>query len=117
MQRRSSAWTLAIVSIALFMTALDNLVVGVALPSIRADFGGSLEALQWTAARPGKGIVRNALLFASAFSVMLFAPLTPYVTVGAFIVSMMTLSAVTTILYLPALVVLLRGWLFQRGVA
>ena len=41
-------WTMAIVSIALFMTALDNLVVGVALPSIRADFGGSLEALQWT---------------------------------------------------------------------
>ena len=41
-------WTLAIVSIALFMTALDNLVVGVALPSIRAEFGGSLEALQWT---------------------------------------------------------------------
>jgi len=43
-----AGWTLAIVSIALFMTALDNLVVGVALPSIRADFGGSLEALQWT---------------------------------------------------------------------
>lgn len=43
-----AGWTLAIVSIALFMTALDNLVVGVALPSIRADFGGSIEALEWT---------------------------------------------------------------------
>ncbi|MBA2516914.1 MAG: MFS transporter [Solirubrobacterales bacterium] len=41
-------WTLAIVSIALFMTALDNLVVGVALPSIREDFGGSIESLEWT---------------------------------------------------------------------
>ncbi|MDQ3721631.1 MAG: DHA2 family efflux MFS transporter permease subunit [Actinomycetota bacterium] len=41
-------WTLAIVSIALFMTALDNLVVGVALPSIRIDLGGSLESLEWT---------------------------------------------------------------------
>ena len=41
-------WTLAIVSIALFMTALDNLVVGVALPSIRVDLGGSIESLQWT---------------------------------------------------------------------
>src|SRR3712207_6382716 len=41
-------WTLAIVSIALFMTALDNLVVGVALPSIRADLDGSIEALEWT---------------------------------------------------------------------
>src|SRR5919107_298265 len=42
------AWTLAIVSIALFMTALDNLVVGVALPSIRVDLGGSIESLEWT---------------------------------------------------------------------
>jgi EmrB/QacA subfamily drug resistance transporter len=41
-------WTLAIVSIALFMTALDNLVVGVALPSIRVDLGGSIESLEWT---------------------------------------------------------------------
>ena len=41
-------WTLAIISIALFMTALDNLVVGVALPSIRVDLGGSIEALEWT---------------------------------------------------------------------
>ena len=40
--------TLAIVSIALFMTALDNLVVGVALPSIRLDLGGSIESLEWT---------------------------------------------------------------------
>ena len=43
-----SGWTLAIVSLALFMTSLDNLVVGVALPSIREDFGGSLESLEWT---------------------------------------------------------------------
>lgn len=42
------ARTVAIVAVALFMTALDNLVVGVALPSIRASFGGSLEALEWT---------------------------------------------------------------------
>src|SRR3954466_12057075 len=46
--RPRSGWTLAIVSFALFMTALDNLVVGVALPSIRKDFGGSLESLEWT---------------------------------------------------------------------
>jgi EmrB/QacA subfamily drug resistance transporter len=45
---RAAAWTLAITGVALFMTALDNLVVGVALPSIRADLGGSIEALEWT---------------------------------------------------------------------
>ena len=43
-----SAWTLAIVSIALFMVTLDNLVVTTALPSIRADLGASIEALEWT---------------------------------------------------------------------
>jgi len=70
------------------------------------------EALLWAAARPGKGIMRNAILFASAFSVMLFASLTPYITVGAFIVSMMILSAVMTIVFIPASIVLLRRWLF-----
>ncbi len=71
------------------------------------------EALLWTAARPGKGIMRNALLFAAAFSVMLAAPLTPYITVGAFIVSMMLLSALFTILYLPALIILFKNRLFK----
>jgi hypothetical protein len=74
-------------------------------------------ALAWTAARPGKGIVRNAVLFAASFAVMLLAPLTPYITVGAFIVSMMTVSALMTIVYLPALIVLLRGWLFEDAPA
>jgi hypothetical protein len=69
-------------------------------------------ALAWTAARPGKGIMRNAVLFAAAFSVMMFAPLTPYVAVGAFIVSMMLLSALLTILLIPALVMLGRRRLF-----
>jgi predicted RND superfamily exporter protein len=71
------------------------------------------DSLLWTAARPGKGIMRNAVLFASAFSVMMFAPLTPYITVGAFIVSMMMLSAIMTIIYLPALITLMQGWLFK----
>lgn len=74
------------------------------------------EALLWTAARPGKGILRNAILFAASFAVMLFAPLTPYITVGAFIVSMMLLSAVMTIVYLPALITLMQNWLFRKDV-
>src|SRR5271170_1348273 len=41
-------WTLAIVSIALFMSVLDNLVVSIALPSIRASFGASIQSLEWT---------------------------------------------------------------------
>src|SRR3982750_492183 len=41
-------WTFAIVSVALFMVVLDNLVVTTALPSIRAELGGGLQALEWT---------------------------------------------------------------------
>src|SRR3954464_10518547 len=41
-------WTFAIVSVALFMVVLDNLVVTTALPSIRAGLGGGLQALEWT---------------------------------------------------------------------
>jgi EmrB/QacA subfamily drug resistance transporter len=48
MTSRRSIWTLAIVSIALFMVTLDNLVVTTALPSIRADLGASIEGLEWT---------------------------------------------------------------------
>jgi uncharacterized protein len=62
------------------------------------------QALGWTIRWPGKGIVRNALMFAVAFAVMLAAPLTPYITVGAFIVSMMTLSALASLTLVPALI-------------
>jgi EmrB/QacA subfamily drug resistance transporter len=41
-------WTLAIVSLALFMVVLDNLIVTVALPSIQRDLGASLQQLEWT---------------------------------------------------------------------
>jgi EmrB/QacA subfamily drug resistance transporter len=40
-------WTFAISSIALFMAALDNLVVTTALPVIRASFNANLAELEW----------------------------------------------------------------------
>ncbi len=43
-----AGWTLAIVSIALFMATLDNLVVSTALPSIRRSLGASISDLEWT---------------------------------------------------------------------
>ena len=44
----SLPWTLAIVSLGLFMTTLDNLVVTTALPSIRRSLGASIQSLEWT---------------------------------------------------------------------
>jgi len=48
MARSAERRTLLIVSLALFMVALDNLVVTVALPSIRRAFGSSVQSLEWT---------------------------------------------------------------------
>src|SRR5215212_3272550 len=46
-RRTSILWTFAISSIALFMAALDNLVVTTALPVIRASFQANLSELEW----------------------------------------------------------------------
>src|ERR1700691_5756411 len=47
-KRKSNGWTLGIVSVALFMAVLDNLVVSVALPTIHRDLGASIQSLEWT---------------------------------------------------------------------
>jgi EmrB/QacA subfamily drug resistance transporter len=46
--RGSARWTLGLVSVALFMVVLDNLVVTTALPSIRQDLGATIQQLEWT---------------------------------------------------------------------
>lgn len=71
-----------------------------------SETGDTAQALVWTVARPGKGILRNAILFSLAFAVMVASSLTPYITVGIFIMAMMMLSAVFTLIYLPALLAL-----------
>src|SRR5262252_9594711 len=48
MARSRTGWTLALVSAALFMVTLDNLVVTTALPSIRLDLGAGIDSLEWT---------------------------------------------------------------------
>jgi EmrB/QacA subfamily drug resistance transporter len=45
--RSRPVWTLILVSAALFMVTLDNLVVTTALPRIRIDLGASLSGLEW----------------------------------------------------------------------
>lgn len=41
-------WTFVVTSLAAFMVNLDNLVVTMALPAIRADLDASLGELEWT---------------------------------------------------------------------
>ena len=44
---RRQSWTLVAVSLAVFMTAVDNTVVNLALPSIRSDLGLGQSSLEW----------------------------------------------------------------------
>ncbi len=73
------------------------------------------QALIWTAARPGRGIFLNAILFAAGFAVMVFADLTPYITVGVFMAAIMLLSALASVMLLPGLVRLFQPVLFKKG--
>ena len=73
------------------------------------------EALVWTVARPGKGILLNALLFALGFAVMVGASLTPYITVGILMASIMLLSALMSVVYLPVLIHRFRPIFFKGG--
>src|SRR3989338_5545305 len=72
-------------------------------------------ALVWTVTRPGKGIFLNAILFALGFAVMGFADLTPYITVGILMAAIMILSSIISVIYLPALIQLLKRALLKEG--
>jgi hypothetical protein len=51
---------------------------------------------------PGRAIARNAIVIVVGFLPLALATLTPYVTVGVFFAALMAISAVTTLLLLPA---------------
>jgi uncharacterized protein len=64
---------------------------------------------------PARAISRNALVIALGFTPLLFAPLVPYITVGAFLAAIMAVSALVTLLLLPASIHQLRNILFKKG--
>ena len=52
---------------------------------------------------PARAIIRNAFVIVIGFLPLVLASLTPYITVGAFFAMLMSFSALTTLLLLPAL--------------
>ncbi|MFQ5635490.1 MAG: RND family transporter [Gammaproteobacteria bacterium] len=52
---------------------------------------------------PARAIARNAIVIALGFTPLFFAPLVPYITVGAFMASIMAISGAATLQLLPAL--------------
>ena len=64
---------------------------------------------------PARAIARNAIVIAIGFTPLFFAPLVPYITVGAFMAAIMTLSGLSTLVLLPALMSWAGPWLFSEG--
>lgn len=64
---------------------------------------------------PGRAIVRNGIVITVGFLPLVFATLTPYVTVGAFFAALMTASTLTTLILLPALMSLAGRRLCQQS--
>jgi hypothetical protein len=62
---------------------------------------------------PARAIARNAVVIALGFTPLFFAPLVPYVTVGAFMASIMAISGFSTLVLLPAVLSWAGPWLFK----
>lgn len=62
---------------------------------------------------PATAITRNASVIALGFTPLLFAPLVPYITVGVFLASIMAVSALVTLIMLPAVMTKLRKLVFS----
>lgn len=63
---------------------------------------------------PARAIARNAIVIAIGFTPLFFAPLIPYITVGAFMAAIMALSGATTLILLPAIMAWAGPWLFPK---
>lgn len=64
---------------------------------------------------PASAITRNALVIALGFTPLLLAPLVPYITVGIFLASIMFISALVTLLVLPAAMIMFKRWVFKEA--
>ena len=76
------------------------------LRSLYAETGSFAAAAQLMFEEPARAISRNGIVIALGFTPLFFAPLVPYITVGAFMASIMAVSGMATLVLLPAVI----GW-------
>ena len=65
---------------------------------------------------PARAISRNTVVVMFGFLPLVFATLTPYMTVGIFFAALMGFSGLTTLVLLPALMRTFGGWLFRKQI-
>ena len=73
------------------------------LRELEKEMSGMLPALSAMFEEPSRAIARNAIIIAIGFTPLLLSPLVPYITVGTFLASIMAISALVTLILLPAL--------------
>lgn len=73
------------------------------LRELEKEMSGMLPALSAMFEEPARAIARNAIIIAIGFTPLLLSPLVPYITVGTFLASIMAISALVTLILLPAL--------------
>jgi uncharacterized protein len=80
---------------------------------IHARTGSHAGTMREMFAEPALAIGRNAVVIAVGFTPLLLAPLMPYVTVGYLLAAIMAVSALASLLLLPALLGLNNGWILR----
>lgn len=106
------------------VAVLSSLTLGLAVDYAIHFLARSREARRvhgsWQAAvphvfgEPARAITRNVVVVGVGFLPLLAAPLVPYKTVGVFMAAILVLAGVASLLILPAIIRLLKGWLFPE---
>jgi hypothetical protein len=81
---------------------------------IYARHGAWDKAYLYAFGEPGRAIMRNVIVIAVGFLPLLAAPLVPYITVGFFLASILFISGIGALLFLPALVRVAEPLLFPK---
>ncbi len=76
---------------------------------LEKETGSLSKALTLMFEEPSRAITRNAIVIAIGFTPLLLSPLMPYITVGFFLASIMLVSALVTLVLLPALLPLFQS--------
>ncbi|WP_405242787.1 efflux RND transporter permease subunit [Lentisalinibacter salinarum] len=80
--------------------------------SLYGELGSFARAAQAVFEEPARAISRNAIVIALGFTPLFLAPLVPYITVGAFMASIMAISGVATLILLPGVLGVARRLFF-----
>ncbi len=81
---------------------------------LQKKLGSWAEAIQEMFKEPAMAISRNAIIISVGFLPLLFAPLSPYRTVGFFLATIMAVSWIATLFILAALITALKKYLFKN---